>query len=68
MIGDEAPAGEDKDPIRKRHRLIDVVRNENDGGPVPPPEIEKEALHPKPGKRVQRAERFIQKKECRLSD
>src|SRR5205814_1635394 len=52
-------AAHDRDPVAEQHRLLDVVRDEQDRGPVPVPHREQELVHARPGDGVEGAEGLI---------
>lgn len=43
--------------VRERHRLVDVMRDEQNGSAAIAPDIQQEILHARPGLHIQRRER-----------
>lgn len=59
---------QDRDPVGQPYGLVDVVGDQEDGGPVPEAQLTDERLHLQPGQCVERGERLVQQQEFGLTD
>jgi len=66
-VVDDAPMLEDQHAIGEANRLLDVVRHEQHGGPVPTPKRLHEHVHAHARQRVERSERFVKQQQFRLA-
>lgn len=59
---------DDQDAFGKRNRFVDVVGDEQHGGPSPSDEPAQQIVHLDPGQRIKGAERFVRQEQLRLTD
>jgi hypothetical protein len=64
----DAALVEHEHPVGEHDRLVDVVGDQQHGGPVALPQLAQQGVHPDPGERVQRAERLVGQQEFGLAD
>ena len=65
-VVDDPARLEDQHPVGEGDGLVDVVRHQQHAESVLAPQVEQQRAHAQPGKRVQRAERFVEQQQFRL--
>ena len=60
--------GEHEHPVGEQDRLVDVVGDQQDRGPVAGAQLLDEGVHPHPGQGVEGAERLVEQQQLGLAD
>ena len=62
----DPPVPHHQDAVGERNRLVDVMRDEQDTGPVRGDELAHQRVHANASQRIERGERFVEQQQLRL--